>query len=57
MLAIGGCDTRRFLAAMLEGIESEVSHSGSVRVTVDGDNAALFVQFVIRTGELNGPSD
>jgi len=33
---------RRFLAAMLEGVEAEVNLAGGVGVAMDGNHAALF---------------
>ena len=46
VLAVGGGDAGRFLAAMLQGVEGEVSLAGGVGVAVDGDYAAFFVELV-----------
>ena len=46
MLSVGGGDARRFLSAMLQRIQAEVGLPGGVGMSVDGDDAALFVQLV-----------
>jgi hypothetical protein len=46
VLAVGRGDAGRFLAAMLEGVESEVGLAGGVGMAVDGDYAALFMELV-----------
>ncbi len=57
MLAVGGGDAGRFLAAMLEGVEGEIGFARGVRMAVDGDDAAFFVEFVAGRGELRGRTD
>jgi hypothetical protein len=47
MLAVGGGDAGRLLAAMLEGVEAEIGLAGGFRVAMNGDNAALFVEPVV----------
>ena len=46
MLAVGGGDAGRFLAAMLQGVEAEIGLAGGVGMAVDGDDAAFFVELV-----------
>ena len=46
MLAVGGGDAGRLLAAMLESIEGEIGLAGCVGVAVNGNNAAFFVEFI-----------
>ena len=46
MLAVGGGDAGRLLAAMLQGVEAEIGLAGGVGVAVNGDDAALFVELV-----------
>ena len=45
-VAVGGGDAGRFLAAMLEGVEREIGFARGVRMAVDGDDAAFFVELV-----------
>ncbi len=47
VLAVGGGDAGRFLAAMLQGIEAEVGLARGVGMAVDGDYAAFFAQLGI----------
>jgi hypothetical protein len=44
-MAVGGGNPGRFLAAMLQRIEAEVSFARGVGMAVDGDDAAFLVQF------------
>ena len=44
------CRCRRFLSAMLHGVEAEIGELGGLGVTVDGDYAALFVEFILHEG-------
>ena len=46
MLAVGGGDAGRFLAAMLEGVEAEIGLARGVGMAVDGDDAAFFAELV-----------
>ena len=46
MLAVGGGDAGRFLAAMLQGVEAEIGLAGGVGMAVDGDDAAFFAELV-----------
>ena len=48
VLAVGGGDAGGFLPAMLEGVEAEVGLAGGVGMAVDGDDAAFFVELVVR---------
>jgi hypothetical protein len=41
--AIANADTSTFLASVLEGIKTEVSEAGSVFVSINGEDAALFL--------------
>jgi hypothetical protein len=45
--AVGSNDAARFLAAMLQGVQSEVSQARSICVAEDAENAALFAQLVV----------
>jgi hypothetical protein len=45
-VTIGRNNACRFLASMLERVESQVHQVRSFRVSVNADNAALFVEFV-----------
>ena len=56
MLAVGGGDAGRFLAAMLQGVEAEIGFARGVGMAVDGDDAAFFAQFVGRTRTRRGGS-
>ena len=47
MLAVSCGDTGRFLATMLQGIETEIGFAGSIRMAVDGNYAALFAKLWI----------
>jgi hypothetical protein len=47
MLAVGGGDAGRLLAAMLQGVEAEIGLAGGVGMAVDGDYAALFAELVV----------
>ena len=40
--AVGNADTGAFLAPVLEGIKTEVSEAGSVFVSINAEDAALF---------------
>ena len=44
--AVAGGDARAFLAAMLQRIEPEIGQVGRFRMAVDGEHAALLVQFI-----------
>jgi hypothetical protein len=44
MLAVGGGDAGRLLAAMLQGVEAEIGLAGGVGMAVNGDYAALFAE-------------
>jgi hypothetical protein len=44
MLAVGGSDARRLLAAMLEGVEGKIGLAGGVGMAVNGDYAAFFAE-------------
>src|ERR1700722_2356464 len=46
MLAIGGGDAGRFLAAMLESVEREIGFARGLRMAVDGYDATFFVELV-----------
>jgi hypothetical protein len=46
-LAVGGADAGAFLAAMLQRVEAQVSQLGGFGMAVDGDYAALFVEFIV----------
>ena len=48
VLAVGGGDAGRFLAAMLQGVEAEIGLARGVGMAVDGDYAAFFVELVDR---------
>ena len=43
---VGGCDARAFLSPVLQSIQSEIGEICRFGVAVDGENAALFVEFV-----------
>ena len=44
--AVGGDDARRFLSAMLQRMQPEVSQLLRLRMGVDGDHSALVMKFV-----------
>ena len=44
--AIGGNDARRFLSAMLQGVEREIAKLLRLGMRMDGDHAALIAKFV-----------
>ena len=44
--AVGSNDATRFLAAMLQRVQAEVSQSRGVRMSVDSENTTLFTQLV-----------
>jgi hypothetical protein len=46
MRAVGGGDASRLLAAMLESVKAEIGLAGSVGVSVNGDDAAFFVESI-----------
>ena len=46
LLARGADDARRFLAAMLQGVEAKRSMRRRVGMAEDAEDAAFFVQFV-----------
>ena len=46
MLAVGGGDAGRLLAAMLQGVEAEIGLARGVGMAVDGDDAAFFAELV-----------
>ena len=46
--AVRGDDARRFLSAMLEGVESEIGELLRLGMGVDGDHATFFTKFVER---------
>ena len=48
MEAVGGGDSGRFLAAVLESVEAEISLTGGGGMAVDGDYAAFFAELVAR---------
>ena len=43
LLAVGGGDARRFLAAMLQRVQAEVGELGGLGMAVDGHHATFFV--------------
>ena len=45
-LAVGGDDARRFLSAMLKGVQSKIGELLRLGVGVDGDYAAFIAKFV-----------
>jgi hypothetical protein len=53
--AVGGGDAGRFLAAVLQGIEAQIGFARGLRMVVDGDDAAFFVELV--AGGAKGLSD
>jgi hypothetical protein len=46
MVAVGGGDSGRFLAAVLEGVEAEISLAGGSGMSVNGDYAAFFAELI-----------
>ena len=44
---VGGGDAGGLLSAMLEGVEREIGLAGGVGMAVDGDDSALFAEFVV----------
>jgi hypothetical protein len=56
-MAVGGGNAGRFLSAMLQRIEAEVSFARRVGMAVDGDDAAFFVELVARGDALQGLRD
>ena len=52
MLAVGGGDAGRLLAAMLQGVEAEIGLAGGVGVAVDGDDAAFFAELGVFLAEI-----
>ena len=44
--AVAGADAGAFLAAMLQRVEAQIGQLGGFRMAVDGDDAALFVEFI-----------
>ena len=48
MLTVGGGNARRLLAAMLQGVESEIRLARGIRMPVNGDHAALFAELADR---------
>jgi hypothetical protein len=46
MLAVGGGDAGRLLAAMLECVKAEIGLAGGLGMAVNGDDAALFVESI-----------
>ena len=46
VLAVGGGDAGRFLAAMLKGVEAEIGLARGFGMAMDGDYAAFFVEGV-----------
>jgi hypothetical protein len=57
MLAIGGGDARRLLAAVLQRVEAEVGLTRGIGVAVNGDDAAFFVELIARGDKLQGLRD
>ena len=47
VLAVGGGDARRLLAAMLQRVEAEIRLPCRVGMPVNGDDAAFFAQLVV----------
>ncbi len=45
-LAVGGYDSRRFLSAMLQGIEPQIYQVGGFRMAINAEDPALLVKFV-----------
>ena len=45
-LAVGRDDARRFLPAMLQRVQPEVREVGGLRMAVDAEHAALFMEAV-----------
>ena len=45
-LAVRRDDAARFLAAMLQSIETEVNHIGRLRMAIDAHHSAFFVEFI-----------
>jgi uncharacterized Rossmann fold enzyme len=45
-LAIGGDDARRFLSAMLQGMQSKIGKLLRLGMGMDGDHAAFIAKFV-----------
>ena len=46
LLAVAGADAGALLAAMLQRVEAQIGQLGGFGMAVDGDNAALFVEFI-----------
>ena len=46
LLAVGRGDARRFLPAMLQGVQAQVSELGRLRMAVDGHHATFFAKLV-----------
>ncbi len=46
IFTVGGNDARRFLSAMLQGVQAEVGEFLRLGVGVDGYNAAFIAKFV-----------
>ena len=44
--AVAGGDARALLAAVLQGEQAEMAQLGRFRVAVDGEDAALVVEFI-----------
>src|SRR5882762_2021585 len=52
--AVGSSDTSRLLPTMLQGIESKIGLSRSIRMTVNSNNTALFAKLVIGAARTAG---
>ena len=46
IVAVGGGNARAFLAAMLQGIKSEIGELGGVRVPIDSKNPAMVMELI-----------
>jgi hypothetical protein len=44
---VAGDDAGAFLASMLEGVEAEIGNVGGLGMPIDGEDAALFVKFIV----------
>ena len=46
LVAVAGADAGALLPAVLQGVEAEVGQLGGFGMAVDGDHAALVVEFI-----------
>jgi hypothetical protein len=54
VLAVGGGDAGRLLAAMLEGVERQIGLAGGVGMAVNGDYAAFFAELGVFLCRIRG---